>query len=123
MAPVKGIVGARVGVDRGEEDGGILVEDVLGPVAVVIVDVEDRDRAEAAVLRRARRDRGVVEVAIAAHIVAAGMMAGRAAEREGVARIAAGQLRSEEHTSQLQSLMRNSYAVFCLKKKTKHTHC
>src|SRR3546814_6488497 len=28
--------------------------------------------------------------------------------------------RSEEHTSELQSLMRNSYAVFCLKKKT-HT--
>src|SRR3546814_5632288 len=29
-------------------------------------------------------------------------------------------LRSEEHTSELQSLMRNSYAVFCLKKKKKH---
>src|SRR3546814_4351576 len=30
--------------------------------------------------------------------------------------------RSEEHTSELQSLMRNSYAVFCLKKKNKeHT--
>src|SRR3546814_1915385 len=28
-------------------------------------------------------------------------------------------LRSEEHTSELQSLMRNSYAVFCLKKKKK----
>src|SRR3546814_1172277 len=27
------------------------------------------------------------------------------------------QTRSEEHTSELQSLMRNSYAVFCLKKK------
>src|SRR3546814_1103155 len=27
-------------------------------------------------------------------------------------------VRSEEHTSELQSLMRNSYAVFCLKKKT-----
>src|SRR3546814_9827352 len=27
--------------------------------------------------------------------------------------------RSEEHTSELQSLMRNSYDVFCLKKKTK----
>src|SRR3546814_9047183 len=27
--------------------------------------------------------------------------------------------RSEEHTSELQSLMRNSYAVFCLKKKKK----
>src|SRR3546814_6956238 len=33
--------------------------------------------------------------------------------------------RSEEHTSELQSLMRSSYAVFCLKKKkkqSKHTH-
>src|SRR3546814_3864176 len=31
--------------------------------------------------------------------------------------------RSEEHTSELQSLMRISYAVFCLKKKiNKHTH-
>src|SRR3546814_6822457 len=29
-----------------------------------------------------------------------------------------GRLRSEEHTSELQSLMRISYAVFCLKKKT-----
>src|SRR3546814_6089386 len=28
--------------------------------------------------------------------------------------------RSEEHTSELQSLMRNSYAVFCLKKKKKN---
>src|SRR3546814_7762864 len=28
-----------------------------------------------------------------------------------------GQVRSEEHTSELQSLMRISYAVFCLKKK------
>src|SRR3546814_1291910 len=31
------------------------------------------------------------------------------------------QSRSEEHTSELQSLMRTSYAVFCLKKKTTHT--
>src|SRR3546814_5897179 len=31
------------------------------------------------------------------------------------------ELRSEEHTSELQSLMRISYAVFCLKKKPKHT--
>src|SRR3546814_8906630 len=29
-------------------------------------------------------------------------------------------VRSEEHTSELQSLMRISYAVFCLKKKTTH---
>src|SRR3546814_9934133 len=32
-----------------------------------------------------------------------------------------GQSRSEEHTSELQSLMRISYAVFCLKKKNKKT--
>src|SRR3546814_9279281 len=30
--------------------------------------------------------------------------------------------RSEEHTSELQSLMRISYAVFCLKKKTTNKH-
>src|SRR3546814_2665709 len=32
-----------------------------------------------------------------------------------------GSRRSEEHTSELQSLMRNSYAVFCLKKKKNET--
>src|SRR3546814_6041240 len=31
-------------------------------------------------------------------------------------------IRSEEHTSELQSLMRISYAVFCLKKKNKKKH-
>src|SRR3546814_9776804 len=31
-------------------------------------------------------------------------------------------VRSEEHTSELQSLMRNSYAVFCLKKKKHKRH-
>src|SRR3546814_2693453 len=37
------------------------------------------------------------------------------AEQSGISGEA---LRSEEHTSELQSLMRISYAVFCLKKKT-----
>src|SRR3546814_2932522 len=32
-------------------------------------------------------------------------------------------LRSEEHTSELQSLMRISYAVFCLKKTIAHQNC
>src|SRR3546814_1130757 len=36
--------------------------------------------------------------------------------------VAARDRRSEEHTSELQSLMRISYAVFCLKKKTNHQH-
>src|SRR3546814_5591416 len=46
-------------------------------------------------------------------------------QRPGTQRVAdvvesgheAGEVRSEEHTSELQSLMRISYAVFCLKKK------
>src|SRR3546814_6797689 len=37
---------------------------------------------------------------------------------DGIAR----HVRSEEHTSELQSLMRISYAVFCLKKKNNHEH-
>src|SRR3546814_6682224 len=42
---------------------------------------------------------------------------------ERLARTEHSLLRSEENTSELQSLMRISYAVFCLKKKTKiHTH-
>src|SRR3546814_2405108 len=41
-----------------------------------------------------------------------------AAEQYGLPIHAIGVGRSEEHTSELQSLMRNSYAVFCLKKKT-----
>src|SRR3546814_2306488 len=35
---------------------------------------------------------------------------------------AVGTHRSEEHTSELQSLMRISYAVFCLKKKKSHNN-
>src|SRR3546814_8668594 len=41
-------------------------------------------------------------------------------EFEGFARLMPG--RSEEHTSELQSLMRISYAVFCLKKKKKDAY-
>src|SRR3546814_2154880 len=43
----------------------------------------------------------------------------RAAHAFGFQLEHAHRLRSEEHTSELQSLMRNSYAVFCLKKKIK----
>src|SRR3546814_9287666 len=38
-------------------------------------------------------------------------------QRDAVAQRGLGDVRSEEHTSELQSLMRISYAVFCLKKK------
>src|SRR3546814_7001824 len=54
--------------------------------------------------------------------VAAGRAAVRAAELNvGFTRVTA-PIRSEEHTSELQSLMRISYAVFCLKKKKTNHH-
>src|SRR3546814_4523607 len=42
--------------------------------------------------------------------------------RSGAVKIYAPEGRSEEHTSELQSLMRISYAVFCLKKKIAQKH-
>src|SRR3546814_5514973 len=61
-------------------------------------------------------ERDGIGVMIGARSVPDARAAG-AAEKEvgGVAAVAG---RSEEHTSELQSLMRISYAVFCLKKKT-----
>src|SRR3546814_2000260 len=65
----------------------------------------------------------VVELAVGRRHV--GRRGSRAVGRIGGARIAAGDVdavagRSEEHTSELQSLMRISYAVFCLKKKNRN---
>src|SRR3546814_5506061 len=48
---------------------------------------------------------------------AASIFPAAARANRGIFYAAAGHLRSEEHTSELQSLMRISYAVFCLKKK------
>src|SRR3546814_1071141 len=42
--------------------------------------------------------------------------------RSGIISTAISRARSEEHTSELQSLMRISYAVFCLKQKQKKRH-
>src|SRR3546814_7898959 len=42
--------------------------------------------------------------------------------RAGAVAVLRGVERSEEHTSELQSLMRSSYAVFCLKKKKQDKH-
>src|SRR3546814_1822176 len=56
------------------------------------------------------------------------IIASRAVETEDARRVPAETIaelteaRSEEHTSELQSLMRTSYAVFCLKKKKHKYH-
>src|SRR3546814_1021396 len=58
------------------------------------------------------------EDVIGANIVRQILPAGQAGEgRSGEPVERLRDARSEEHTSELQSLMRNSYAVFCLKKK------
>src|SRR3546814_5279560 len=46
----------------------------------------------------------------------------RAGDHQGTRSTLATDWRSEEHTSELQSLMRISYAVFCLTKKNKHQY-
>src|SRR3546814_10591820 len=73
-----------------------------------------------------RRLDGVANAARAVGFIVSGRAGVRldsgAAQVAQVARIdrqIAGEGRSEEHTSELQSLMRISYAVFCLKKKKK----
>src|SRR3546814_6359229 len=55
-----------------------------------------------------------------AHLDASGV-AGGGSIRIGADNVVAITARSEEHTSELQSLMRISYAVFCLKKKNVST--
>src|SRR3546814_1604003 len=60
---------------------------------------------------------GVIEGGASAVLAASIFHFGEATIAEAHARLAAA--RSEEHTSELQSLMRISYAVFCFKKKKK----
>src|SRR3546814_5892655 len=71
-----------------------------------------REHGDGAVRDRADLVPGLVAAAQAAAERMAGILDDRHA-REGVGEGG----RSEEHTSELQSLMRISYAVFCLKKK------
>src|SRR3546814_6197724 len=76
---------------------------------------QERDRGLACV---DQPDDGVGEAFPAAALVRSGV-----ARLDGQHRIEQQHPRSEEHTSELQSIMRISYAVFCLKKTntTKHT--
>src|SRR3546814_10548968 len=76
----------------------------------------DRARRRAVIVRRAdcqdARAMSIDEPSLA-RLMAASQRGDRSAYRALLA-----DCRSEEHTSELQSLMRISYAVFCLKKKT-----
>src|SRR3546814_9715153 len=90
---------------RDDRRGGIVVQArLVGPVGPQgVVDVGKRDDA------REQRD------------VAAGQPARITAAIEPLVMVEGHGGRSEEHTSELQSLMRISYAVFCLKKNKRTT--
>src|SRR3546814_617433 len=99
--------GDRAAFDRHHRDYGIPLvnafleelDGVRGRAGVVVVGAtNDPERIDPAIRRPGRLDR-TIEL--------------------GLPDAEALQERSEEHTSELQSLMRNSYAVFCLKKKNK----
>src|SRR3546814_4627993 len=79
---------------------------------------EDRLRAEEAARRRNEAKRLAYIEERRLKVLEA--VLGRVEQRDRLRRLAK-QLRSEEHTSELQSLMRISYAVFCLKKKKEET--
>lgn len=70
-------------MDRGEQHVAALVEDVLGAVAVVVVDIEDGDFLAALVEEGLGSDGGIVQVAVATHQVAGGVVAWRTAQGEG----------------------------------------
>src|SRR3546814_8598810 len=73
----------------------------------------DGQQTAAATLKTMMRDAGLPVMGSATHIVP--LMVGDPVKAKKISD------RSEEHTSELQSLMRISYAVFCLKKKKQHT--
>src|SRR3546814_6891900 len=76
---------------------------------------KDRGVGEAAILLADRVEIGIVQR------LARPMPLGKRGRDLGASRGMIG-VRSEEHTSELQSLMRSSYAVFCLKNKTTVKH-
>src|SRR3546814_3341473 len=82
------------------------------------VEAGDRDTAE-----RRNQDQRIGHFGFSAdedrtqHIVDRADDEGTARNQDQPFRYRSGEKRSEEHTSELQSLMRISYAVFCLKKK------
>src|SRR3546814_10407797 len=81
--------------------------DLLGPAGVQRRNARQRQRADS---RQNRHDRQGATEPHPIQGIAADLLAGHAGSR------------SEEHTYELQSLMRNSYAVFCLKKQLQYTN-
>src|SRR3546814_1875424 len=95
------------GASGGVGQAAVLLGKALG--AVVVAAASSAEKAEAA--RALGADQAFVYPAEGAD---------KASLTKWFKEQAGDRLRSEEHTSELQSLMRISYAVFCLKKKKKN---
>src|SRR3546814_9378141 len=101
--------------DQATQYDAVAGRDDLGMAAVVLRGIElcERNRGRGAeIVELLAGDDVVVKQLLPAFVVARCLLVRGARLR---------QARSEEHTSELQSLMRISYAVFCLKKKI-NTH-
>src|SRR3546814_1254314 len=98
------------GIGAGDEPGRDRRQVIAEAALVLEAGAKPRGGEEVGVLRQDAA--GQEDAALRA--IAQRHVAGEAAEEEAE--------RSEEHTSELQSLMRISYAVFCLKKKKQTNH-
>src|SRR3546814_1568130 len=100
----------RLAATTAIDDGHIALDEVVDITAILTVET-----AEATLEQIADRN-GLTEylLTVAKNLKA---VATRWLELSPEDRAEWDDLRSEEHTSELKSLMRNSYAVFCLKKK------
>src|SRR3546814_10317113 len=110
-----------VGCGRGAESGERCAERIRenGGIAEFVhcdigMEEQVRDVIAAAVSRFGRLDIVVNLAAASDAVIANGRRSGTEETNEGLMRQLKIDLRSEEHTSALQSLLRNSYAVVCL---------
>src|SRR3546814_3559730 len=101
-------------MDRGHaHDGGVRRRRMAARTARTIGPVTATSANWKVMARAWRTTRAPILISLSCRLVndQSAMASGSSMQRRKVAR------RSEEHTSELQSLMRISYAVFCLKKK------
>src|SRR3546814_7838942 len=123
MSTARIVSGAPIVLATGGTGGDVFPAQALaaeltarGHRVVLITDARGAAFDEASEVHRIRAatpGRSPAQLAIAARDIGLGTVAAFRLLRR---------LRSEEHTSELQSLMRTSYAVFCLQKKIKQTH-
>src|SRR3546814_8982746 len=95
------------------------VDPLLNRIARTTGDLRTTANQDRTVLRWVNLAAELLLILVTLIAIAGGMLIARLADTRLIKPLSAIAHRSEEHTSELQSLMRTSYAVFCLKKKIK----